>query len=156
MNRLLFLGVTLLSGCLSNDIFWCSSRQNILNRFGSDVRAAQMILRNADAIESPSLGPAGSPSCLVAAYRVLLQDKNAPQHFMDLSRDATLPGRLYALAGLYEVDPAAAKILAASLRELEFTQIQLREGCTVSVATPPAIVARLEADDFRASWRWRP
>lgn len=145
-----------MTGCLSNDIFWCSDRQNLLNRFGSDVSTARTILRNADAIESPSLGPAGVPSCLVTAYRVLLRDKNARRHFEELSRDATIPGQLYALAGLYETDPDTAKATAARLRHLDSTQIELRDGCQVSIATPAQIVARFDADDLRAAWRWRP
>ena len=156
MKRLVIVGALFASGCLSNQMFWCSDRRNLLNRFGSDLRIAQSILRNANAVESPSLGPAGVPSCLVAAYRVVLNDKDAREHFEKLSREATVEGRLYALAGLYEVDPDHAKTIADGLRDLTGTPIELRDGCLVSTVTPAEIVAKLQADELRAAWRWRP
>jgi len=156
VKRLVIVGALFASGCLSNQMFWCADRRHLLNRFGSDLRIAQAILRNADAVESPSLGPAGAPSCLVAAYRVVLSDKGAREHFEKLSREATVAGRLYAFAGLYEVDPDHAKTIADGLRDLTGPPIELRDGCLATRVTPAEIVAKLQADDLRAAWRRRP
>ena len=94
------------AGCASNAAWR-------YNCFRLRTAVAMEILRRAERVESSSLGPAGAPSCLAAAYRHIKQQRNAGALFLDLARNATPAGRAYALAGLYATRRADFDVLAA-------------------------------------------
>jgi hypothetical protein len=54
--------------------------------------------------EDEFIGYAAQPSVLVHAYRELLKQPQADVAFKNLLKEATLPGRLYALCGVYYTD----------------------------------------------------
>ena len=54
--------------------------------------------------EDEFIGFAAQPSVLVKAYRELLKQPQADVAFKSLLKEATLPGQLYALCGIYYTD----------------------------------------------------
>src|SRR5262245_53217661 len=67
-------------------------------------RAAYDILLVAQRFESAAIGYSAAPSKLVEAYNVILNEASADAAFKTLLERATLPGKLYALCGLFFTD----------------------------------------------------
>jgi len=128
------------AGCASN-----AARRS--NCFRLRTAVAVEILRHAERVESNSLGPAGVPSCLAAAYRHIKQQRNAGALFLDLARNATPAGRAYALAGLYATRRADFDMLAAEFAR-DAQPIETVDTCLVSRDTPAAILWRIRNGDF--------
>jgi hypothetical protein len=70
-----------------------------------DVRRAYALLVSAESFSDAHVGFAGAPSCEVVAFQVVLESYTADRAFKQLLSDATLPGQLYGLSGLYFTDP---------------------------------------------------
>lgn len=88
------------------------------------------VLRKAERFEDTHVGYAGSLSVYVAAFRVVLADAAAKEHFHSLVDDATLAGKLYGAAGLYFADPPAFDAALAKLTSAG-GDVMWQRGCMV-------------------------
>jgi hypothetical protein len=89
------------------------------------------ILLSADKFYGAHVGFGGITPPTVFAYRDLLDRPNADDSFKDLIKTATLPGRLYGLAGVYFTDPSSLPDL--SRRFLESSEsVPAFFGCILS------------------------
>jgi hypothetical protein len=89
------------------------------------------ILLSADKFYGAHVGFGGITPPTVFAYRDLLDRPNADDSFKDLIETATLPGRLYGLAGVYFTDPSSLPDL--SRRFLESSEsVPAFFGCILS------------------------
>jgi hypothetical protein len=69
-------------------------------------------LLNADKLYGAHIGFGGITPPTVYAYRDLLDHPEADANFKKLVEKATMPGRLYGLAGVYFTDPSSVPDLA--------------------------------------------
>ena len=74
------------------------------NPLNDEGKKAYDTLVVAKRFEDVAIGPDGSLSVLVRAYRELLKQPQADAAFKSLLKEATLPGQLYALCGVYYTD----------------------------------------------------
>jgi hypothetical protein len=74
------------------------------NQLNDEGKKAYDTLAVAKRFEDVAIGFAGAPSMLVKAYRELLKQPQADVAFKSLLKEATLPGQLYALCGVYYTD----------------------------------------------------
>jgi hypothetical protein len=74
------------------------------NQLIDEGKKAYDTLVVAKRFEDVAIGYAGHPSVLVKAYRELLKQPQADVAFKSLLKEATLPGQLYALCGVYYTD----------------------------------------------------
>jgi hypothetical protein len=88
-------------------------------------------LLNAQSFQSPHLGDAGTFSSLVESLGILLEEKNADEAFKALLQNATLPGQLYALCGLYFTDYAFFQKEVKRFTEND-ESIETINGCIIS------------------------
>jgi hypothetical protein len=65
------------------------------------------LLKNADKFYGAHIGFGGTTPPVVHAYRDLLDHPEADASFKKLIESATMPGRLYGLAGVYFTDPSS-------------------------------------------------
>ena len=101
------------------------------------VTLAAEILRHTDRFASVGVGPAGITSTQALAWRVVFQSPVADSVFRSLLRDATRPGQLYALAGLFVTDQPTY-VLEAARQRAQGGEVSTQFGCIVnhqSVAT---------------------
>ncbi|MCC7146672.1 MAG: hypothetical protein IT443_09520 [Phycisphaeraceae bacterium] len=102
------------------------------------------ILRDTQMFCDTHVGFAAATPPEVQAYRVLLNDQNAPEQFKLLLSQANPPGQLYALCGLYEVDPPAFTSQVNNWRSVE-TSINTLFGCIASPIPMNVLVAEIES-----------
>lgn len=72
--------------------------------FDEDCMAAYDLLLNADTFSHGSVGYGGQTPDEIYAWGKLLICKNAKDIFIQLEREATIEGKMYALCGLYYLD----------------------------------------------------
>lgn len=75
-----------------------------LKKLSEAGKNAYNTLLNAQSFESTHIGAAGSFSKLVESLGILQKEKNADEAFKALLKNATLPGQLYALCGIFYSD----------------------------------------------------
>lgn len=102
-NLSLGLACSLLSACSNSEA--PSASRPVTDDFET-VQAA-------DKFSGAYVGIAATTPPTVLAWRTLLAQPDADRSFKLLVADATLPGQLYGLAGVYFTDPPALESLAA-------------------------------------------
>lgn len=75
-----------------------------LKKLSDAGKVAYNTLLNAQGFESTHIGAAGSFSKLAESLGILQKEKNADEAFKALLKNATLPGQLYALCGIFYTD----------------------------------------------------
>lgn len=95
-----------------------------------DGQIAYRSLLEAERFEDALVGFAGSLSEYAAALDTLLRETNADAAFKSLLNSATLPGRLYALCGLFYTDPAAFQAELVKYKNSP-EQVSRFSGCLV-------------------------
>jgi len=95
-----------------------------------------------DTFSGAYVGIAATTPPTVLAWRVLLAHPDADRIFKQLLADATLPGQLYGLAGVYFTDPPAFEALAAPYLVRGDT-IWTQFGCIVSLDPARMIAGRI-------------
>ena len=95
------------------------------------VTLAAQILRHTDRFASVGVGPAGMTSTQALAWRVVFQSRVADSVVRSLLRDATRPGQLYALAGLF-VTNQPTYFLEAARQRAQGGEVSTQFGCIVS------------------------
>lgn len=104
MNKLLCLT------CAAAIVFGLASSAHGRNTSALDLspegEAAYSSLVQAKRFEDRAIGEGGTRPNLVKAYQVLIRERAAAAAFRSLLAEATLPGQLYALCGLFVADPA--------------------------------------------------
>ena len=154
MRNLTFgCAVLLLTSCVSGDLAPCSSGAVVLNRVGSTRGRAIEVLRSADRLESSHTGAAGAPSCSTAAYRNLLRRRDAAVLFRRVFDQGTPVGRVYALAGLYDVDRGAFDVLINAARSSSPPTFERIDGCVGTRVSRDEVFAELTAGTLSAWWR---
>jgi hypothetical protein len=89
------------------------------------------LLKNSDKFYGAHIGFGGTTPSTVHAYRDLLDHPKADASFKKLIESATMPGRLYGLAGVYFTDPSSLPDL--SQRFLESSEsVPAFFGCILS------------------------
>lgn len=152
MGRWMSIAASLLmlAGCVTGDVRWCAD-----SRFGSADAHAFEILRSAGRLESSHVGPGGIPSCTVIAYRHLVSQPQAAATFKALFEQSGPTGRIYALAGLYEVDRAAFEALldiAQAESPATFARI---DTCVGTEPSKQEVFALLRSGELSTWWRPR-
>jgi hypothetical protein len=152
MARWMTLAASLLvlSGCMTGDIKWCGS-----SRFGSADARAVGILQSAEMLESSHIGAGGAPSCSVIAYRHIVGQPEAAATFKALFENSGPAGRIYALAGLYEVDRAAFERLIAAAQEGSPATFERIDACVVTAPSKQEVFALLQSGQLSTWWRPR-
>ncbi len=145
--------VLTLAGCVSNELAWCTSDRLIINRFGLTRTRAIEVLRSADRLESSHTGAAGAPSCFVTAYRRIISRRDAPETFKILFEQASPIGKIYALAGLYDVDRATFERLINDARLSSPATFERIDGCIGTRVGQSDVFAELSAGQLSAWWR---
>lgn len=105
-----------------------ASPQEIRGRL--QARKAYALLRDAKEFTSSHVDSAGSPSCLVVAFQEVLGSRSAKMAFKRLLGEATIEGQLYALSGLYLVDPEVFAAAVPRYRAMT-TRATTQFGCVV-------------------------
>ncbi|OYW74750.1 MAG: hypothetical protein B7Z37_16275 [Verrucomicrobia bacterium 12-59-8] len=159
--RLLFLVFSTSFCMLSLLIPSCSTAMPDLSVRG--VKAYQVV-KKAESFYNSAVGYAGSTPAVVWAFRDLLAEKNADAAFKSLLQEATLPGRLYGLCGLWFTDQAAFKEQVAHYRAMP-GKVKTMIGCIIAedeIAElveskhPNAIRLRGPEDTMQAWWARNP
>jgi hypothetical protein len=152
MARWMTLAASLLvlSGCMTGDVKWCGS-----SRFGSADARAIGILQSAERLESSHVGDWGVASCSVVAYRHIIRQPDAAATFKALVEKSGPAGRIYALAGLYEVDRAAFERLIAAAQEGSPATFERVSTCVVTAPSKQEVFALLRSGELSAWWRPR-
>jgi hypothetical protein len=104
---------------------------------------ALAILRNTDYV---SVGPAGFAATIPApilAWRTLVDDSEAPRLFKDLLETGTPSGQVYAMAGLFLVDPDAFAEGLSRLRS-QLGPLPWQDGCVLESLTSEGIIVALQ------------
>ena len=141
------------TGCVTQELAWCSSAPPVLNRVGSSHSRAVEVLKSADRLESSHLGPAGVPSCFVAAYRYVITQPHAADTFRRLVAESRPVGKIYALAGLYDTDPAEFARLVATAEAASPATFERLDTCIGTSPSRDQVFAQLRAGDLSAWWR---
>src|SRR5262249_40569585 len=104
------------------------------------------ILSHTDQFADAYVGFAGSPSPEACAFRAVLDQPDADRLFKQLLAKAHLPGRLYALCGLYFTDHEA---FAKEIQPYRSSRdsVAIFQGCIMSRAKVASLV---ESKDPRA------
>jgi hypothetical protein len=113
-----------------------------------EARAAIEKLRTAESFESAHIGYAGVVSDYVRAFRTVLAQPRAAELFRELFATSTMAGRLYALCGLYFVDPSA---FAAGTADLAANHgaVATMNGCIRGDETVADVVRSSREDRMR-------
>jgi len=93
-----------------------------------EIQKAYQLLRAPGAFSGPTVGVAATTPDTVKALRVILKDPAAENIFKQLLAEATPAGQLYALAGLYVINPEFARRVAKPY-ESNQTMVQTQFGC---------------------------
>jgi hypothetical protein len=91
---------------------------------------AYAVVKTAERFYSSAVGYAGSTPDVVWAFRDLLAEKNADAAFKALIREATMPGQLYGLCGLWFTDQAEFKKLVARYHAMK-GKVNTMIGCII-------------------------
>jgi hypothetical protein len=102
-----------------------------LNKLSETGKNAYNTLLNAQSFESTHIGAAGSFSKLAESLGILQKEKNADEALKALLKNATLPGQLYALCGIFYTD---YDFFAKEVENYKSNQelIQDVSGCMIS------------------------
>lgn len=99
-----------------------------LSESGSKAYAT---LKNMDKFYDVAVGFAGTTPETVHAFQALLRERNADAAFKSLLKEATLPGQLYALCGLWFTDSEEFKRQVPHYSSLK-GKVPTMMGCIVS------------------------
>ena len=77
-----------------------------------EIQPAYRLLRTPGVFSGPAVGVAATTPDTVKALRVILKDPAAENIFKQLLAEAAPAGQLYALAGLYVINPEFARMAA--------------------------------------------
>ena len=152
MNKLLvFLLLVTLSAC-------STSRPPLTTQ---GIKAYDVVKR-AERFFNSAVGYAGSTPEVVWAFRDLLAEKNADAAFKSLLQEATLPGQLYGLCGLWFTDQAAFKEQVARYRVMP-GKVKTMIGCIIYedaiaelvVSKYPTPIRLSGPEDTMKAWRAR-
>lgn len=125
---------------------------------------AYAVVKKADKFYDAAIGFAGTKPEVVTAFQTLLQQQNADAAFKSLLQEATLPGQLYALCGLWFTDQAAFKQQIARYSRVK-GKVPTMMGCIVSEdpvaelvksAHPGTVRLRGPEDSLKAWWQRHP
>lgn len=115
-----------------------------------EIRQAYETLRTADAFANAHVGVIGMTPDTVLALRAILEDPAAAQLFRQLLTEAALPGQLYALAGLYLIDPDEARAAAAPYLAND-AEVETVFGCLVGPEKVSDLAAQILEGDLPRS-----
>ncbi len=93
-----------------------------------EIQEAYRLLRTTGTFSDSGVGVAAAMPDTVKALRLILQDSAAEKIFQQLLAEATLEGQLYALAGLYVINPESARVAAKPYQSSE-QMVQTQFGC---------------------------
>jgi hypothetical protein len=125
---------------------------------------AYHVVKKAGRFFNSAVGYAGSTPDVVWAFRDLLAEKNADAAFKSLLQEATLPGQLYGLCGLWFTDQVAFKEQVVRYRAMP-GKVKTMIGCIIdedAVAElveskhPKAIRLLGPEDTMKAWWARNP
>jgi hypothetical protein len=115
------------------------------------VHLAAEILRNTDRFASVAVGAAGITSTQALAWRVVFQSPAADSVFQSLLSDATRPGQLYALAGLF-INDHAAYVQGAVRQRTQGGVVSTQFGCIVSQQPVAGILDEMDRGDWSSEF----
>ena len=127
------------------------------------VKAYQEV-KKAEMFCNSAVGYAGSTPEVVWAFRDLLAEKNADAAFKALMQEATMPGQMYALCGLWFTDQAAFKKQVVRYHAMK-GKVKTMIGCIVDEEAiadlvvskySPAIRLLGPEDTMKAWWARNP
>lgn len=110
MRILIPLLMLLLAGCVPATLL--PTPTLIPMTLSPQIQHAYDLLRRAGVFSGPAVGVAGTTPDTVMALRTIVAEPHAEKILQNLLNEAELPGQLYALAGLYVLDPAHARVIA--------------------------------------------
>ncbi len=96
----------------------------------------------------------GNMPLTTRSLRHVIARDDAREFLLDLFEHATLPGKLYALAGLYDVDHSAYEQLVLEVISLD-EQVRSISGCVGSSYTPAELLLQFEPPDEPGMWCFR-
>lgn len=99
-------------------------------------------VKSAEKFYSAAVGYVGSTPDVVWSFRELLAEKNADAAFKALLQEATMPGQLYGLCGLWFTDQAEFKKQVARYHAMKGT-VHTMVGC---------IIGETKISDLVVSW----
>ena len=130
-----------------------ASQPEVLAGLPAAARRDYQTLRGVERFTDAAIGDGGETPEWVHAFRRLLAQPQAAAVFRQLLQDATLPGQMYALCGLYWTDQPAFRAALPGYARMT-TEIETQTGCCVSrmavrelVASDHPRVVRLERPD---------
>ncbi len=92
------------------------------------LQEAYRSLRTTNTFSGPAVGVAATTPDTVKALRVILKDPAAEKMLKQLLAEATWEGQLYALAGLYVINPEFARTVAKPYQS-NLKMVQTLFGC---------------------------
>ena len=102
------------------------------------------------------VGIAGQTPETVEAFRFLLADPLGPQSFKQLLEEGSLPGQVYALAGIYLTDPPSFHEAAARFEDNAQMLETAFGGCVISCSSVRDLVRMISdgeiAENLRTAW----
>ncbi len=137
MHRITYalLGVLAwLAGCAPATATPPPTPTRILITMSPPIQQAYDLLRNTGRFSGPAVGVAATTPDTVLALRAIVQEPEAEKILQNLLHDAGLPGQLYALAGLYVLNPDEARLVAQQY-ETSNEQVETMFGCIVAKDT---------------------
>lgn len=93
-----------------------------------EMQEAYRLLHAPGVFSGPAVGVAATTPDAVKALRVVLKDPAAEKIFRQLLAEATSEGQLYALAGLYVINPEYARMVAKPYQSSK-KMVQTQFGC---------------------------
>jgi hypothetical protein len=99
-----------------------------------------------------AVGPDGVPSLQVELLNVLWHQPDQYRAFEDLSERANMPGKLYALVGLYDANPKRFAHLARQLKKGGGTVVA-NSGCWFRSVAVDTIIVHIQDGSLPASFR---
>jgi hypothetical protein len=105
------------------------------------------VLNRAEGFYSAQVGFAGTTPDVVLAWRVIAQSPDHHAVFEQVFRTASLPGRLYALAGLWLGDRSEFDRAARELRARGGT-VRTMRGCIMAEESVASLVTQIEKGDW--------
>jgi len=103
---------------------------------------AEAVLETAAAFRDAAVGEAGMTPPEVHALRRLLRSPDGAERFRRLAARASPAGQIYALCGLFFLDPQAFTSELARLRRLD-VKVTRQEGCVVFESTIASTLAEV-------------
>jgi len=129
-----------------------------IDRLGIDITfpytrevAFKVLLNTCDFLDH-ALGPEGVPSGQVELLNVLWHQPDRVEVFKDLHERGNMPGRLYALVGLYDTSPDLFAQLARRLKKAGGTVVA-NHGCMHTSEPVGQIMVDVESGKLTAAFR---